>query len=147
MNSAQETGNGLNTAHHKRRGSLNISIAGGTPAQRSALRESLAALTDLRMEIAEISAPGQAPPQGDAVRILMICSTTTSTCGTKSCGHGSRAATGRKLRRWSAGVRRKQCASALSAGANEVLFMPVDPVDLARSLWTVSEINRSKADK
>jgi len=32
--------------------------------------------------------------------------------------------------------------SALGAGANEVLFMPVDPVDLARSLWTVSEINR-----
>jgi len=54
MNSAQENGNGLNTAHHKRRGSLNISVAGGTPEQRSALRESLAALTDLRMEMAEI---------------------------------------------------------------------------------------------
>jgi hypothetical protein len=36
MNSAQENGNGLNTAHHKRRGSLNISVAGGTPEQRSA---------------------------------------------------------------------------------------------------------------
>jgi pilus assembly protein CpaE len=33
--------------------------------------------------------------------------------------------------------------AALSAGANEVLFMPLDPVDLARSLWTVSEMNRS----
>jgi hypothetical protein len=37
MNSAQNNGNGngLNTAQHKRRGSLNISLAGGTPAQRS----------------------------------------------------------------------------------------------------------------
>ena len=76
MNSAQHNGNGngsgLNTAQHKRRGSLNISLAGGKPAQRTELRELLGALTDLRMDIAEIAAPGQAPPQGDAVRILMI---------------------------------------------------------------------------
>lgn len=52
MNSVQHNGNGLNTAQHNRRGSLNISLAGGTPA----LRELLTALTDLRMEIAEISA-------------------------------------------------------------------------------------------
>jgi pilus assembly protein CpaE len=142
MNSAQENGNGLNTAHHKRRGSLNISIAGGTPAQRSALRESLAALTDLRMEIAEISAPGQAPPQGDAVRILMILLDDDLDLWDE------------ELRPWIEGGNWSQITavvsrrtpeavrSALGAGANEVLFMPVDPVDLARSLWTVSEINR-----
>jgi hypothetical protein len=56
MNSVQHNGNGPNTAQHNRRGSLNISLAGGTPAQRTALRELLTALTDLRMEIAEISA-------------------------------------------------------------------------------------------
>src|SRR6476646_6991276 len=111
MNSAQENGNVLNTAHHKRRGSLNISIAGGTPAQRSALRESLAALTDLRMEMAEISAPGQAPPQGDAVRILMILLDDDLDLWDEELRHGLRAATGRKLRRWSAGVHRKQCAA------------------------------------
>ena len=72
MNSDQHNGNGLGTAHYRRRGSFNISLAGGSSAQRTALRESLAALTDLRIEMAEISAPGQAPPQSDAVRVLMI---------------------------------------------------------------------------
>ena len=63
--------------------------------------------------------------------------------GRVSCGRGS------ESRNWAqvtavirpAYARRRQCG-ALSAGANEVLFMPVDPVDLARSVWTVSEINR-----
>jgi pilus assembly protein CpaE len=144
MNSAQHNGNGngLNTAQHKRRGSLNISLAGGTPAQRTELRELLGALTDLRMDIAEIAAPGQAPPQGDAVRILMILLDEDLDLWDE------------ELRPWiesrnwaqvTAVISRRTpeaVRGALSAGANEVLFMPVDPVDLARSLWTVSEINR-----
>ena len=72
MNSGQQNGYVLNTAQLRRRGSLNISMAGGSPAQRTTLRESLAALTEPKMEVNEVSAPGQAPPQSDAVRILMI---------------------------------------------------------------------------
>src|SRR5271166_2687575 len=65
-------GNGLNAAQHRRRASLNISVAGGTPEQRTAVRESLATLTDLRMDVAEVLAPGQGPAQSDAFRILML---------------------------------------------------------------------------
>ena len=130
MNSAQHNGNGLNTAQPKRRGSLNISLAGGTPAHRTALRELLAALTDLRMEIAEIAAPGQAPPQGDAVRILMILLDDDLELWDEELrpwiesGNWSQV-TAVVSRRTPEAVR-----GALRAGANEVLFMPVDPVDL-----------------
>jgi Flp pilus assembly CpaE family ATPase len=144
MNSAHHNGNGNrpNTSQHRRRGSLNISLAGGTPAQRTALRELLSGLTDLRMEIVEISAPGQAPAQGDAVRILMILLDEDLDLWDE------------ELRPWidsgnwaqvTAVVSRRTpeaVRGALSAGANEVLFMPVDPVDLARSLWTMSGIHR-----
>ena len=142
MNSAQHNGNGLTTTQHRRRGSLNISLAGGTPAQRTALRESLAALTDLRMEIADISTPAQGPAQGDAVRILMIMLDEDTELWDE------------ELRPWvesgnwsqvTAVVGRRTAEAvrdALSAGANEVLFMPLDPLDLARSLWTVSETSR-----
>jgi hypothetical protein len=36
------------------------------------VRESLAALSDLGMEITEVLAPGREPAQSDAVRILML---------------------------------------------------------------------------
>jgi pilus assembly protein CpaE len=142
MNSVRHNGNGLTTAQHRRRGSLNISLAGGTPAQRTALRESLATLTDLRMDIAEISAPGQAPAQSDAVRILMILLDEDPDLWDEelrpwvASGDWSRV-TAVVTRRTPEAVRK-----ALGAGANEVLFMPLDPVDLARSLWTISETNR-----
>jgi len=143
MNSEQHNGNGVSTAQHRRRGSFNISLAGGTAAQRTALRESLAALTDLRIEAAEISAPGQAPPQSDAVRVLMILLDEDADMWEEELrpwvlSHNWSQVTAVVSRRTPEAVR-----SALSAGANEVLFMPLDPVDLARSLWTVSEINRS----
>ena len=142
MKSDQGNHNGLNTTHYVRRTSFSISLAGGTPAQRAALRESLAALTDLKLEIAEISAPGQAPPQSDMVRILMILLDEDSDLWEE------------ELRPWVLSPNWSQVTAvvtkrtpeavrgALSAGANEVLFMPLDPVDLARSLWTVSETNR-----
>ncbi|HVA40526.1 MAG TPA: cellulose synthase operon protein YhjQ/BcsQ [Candidatus Binataceae bacterium] len=142
MNSAQLSGNGLNSARHRRRSSLNISLAGGTPAQRTALRESLAALVGLRIEVGEISAPGQAPAQSDAVRILMILLDEDPDLWEE------------ELRPWLASRHWSQVTAvvtkrtpeavrgALSAGANDVLFMPLDPVDLARSLWKVSEANR-----
>jgi Flp pilus assembly CpaE family ATPase len=142
MNSVRHNGNGLSTVQHKRHSSLNISLAGGTRAQRTALHELLAALVDLRIEIAEISASGQAPAQGDAVRILMILLDEDLELWDEELrpwiesGNWSQV-TAVVSRRTPEAVR-----SALSAGANEVLFMPVDPVDLARSLWTVSETNR-----
>jgi pilus assembly protein CpaE len=143
MNSDQHNGNGLSTAHYRRRGSFNISLAGGSSAQRTALRESLAALTDLRIEMAEISAPGQAPPQSDAVRVLMIVLDEDVDMWEEELrpwvlSHNWSQVTAVVARRTPESVR-----AALSAGANEVLFMPLDPVDLARSLWTVSEMNRS----
>jgi pilus assembly protein CpaE len=142
MKSDQCGRDGFKASHYIRRTSFSISIAGGTPTQRTALRESLAALTDLKMEIAEISAPGQAPPQSDMVRILMILLDADSDLWEE------------ELRPWVQSPNWSQVTavigkrtpeavrSALSAGANEVLFMPLDPVDLARSLWTVREINR-----
>ena len=142
MSSIRHHGNGLTIASHRRQGSLNISLAGGTPAQRIALREALATLTDLRMDIAEISAPGQAPAQSDAVRILIVLLEETPDLWDE------------ELRPWiesgswshvTAVVTRRTpeaLREALNAGANEVLFMPLDPLDLARSLWTVSEANR-----
>jgi pilus assembly protein CpaE len=142
MKSVQGNHNGLNSTHYVRRTSFSISLAGGTPAQRAALRESLAALTDLKLEIAEISAPGQAPPQSDMVRILMILLDEDSDLWEEELrpwvlSPNWSQVTAVVTKRTPEGVR-----SALSAGANEVLFMPLDPVDLARSLWTVSETNR-----
>ncbi|HVB81444.1 MAG TPA: cellulose synthase operon protein YhjQ/BcsQ [Candidatus Binataceae bacterium] len=139
MNSAQHNGNRLKSVRHRRPSSLNVSLAGGLPAQRLALRESLAALTGLRIEVTEIWAPGQAPPRNDAVRILMILLDEDPDLWEE------------ELRPWIASRNWSQVTAvvtkrtpetvrgALSAGANEVLFMPFDPVDLARSLWTISE--------
>jgi pilus assembly protein CpaE len=142
MNSVRDNGGGLTTAQHRRRCSLNISLAGGTPEQRTALRESLTTLADLRMNIAEISAPGQAPAQSDAVRILIIVLDDDPDLWDEELrpwvesGNWSQV-TAVVGRRTPEAVR-----EALGAGANEVLFLPLDPVDLARSLWTVSEISR-----
>jgi pilus assembly protein CpaE len=143
MQSDQANHNGHRATHYVRRTSFSISLAGGTAAQRAALRESLAALTDLKLELAEISAPGQAPPQSDMVRILMILLDEDSDLWEE------------ELRPWVLSPNWSQVTavvakrtpeavrSALNAGANEVLFMPLDPVDLARSLWTVSGTNRT----
>ena len=143
VNTVPYHGNGLNTGQHRRRASLNISLAGGTPAQRTTVRESLAALTDLRMEIAEVASPAQGLAQTDAVRILMILLDEDPGLWDEELqpwvesGNWSQV-TAVVTKRTPEAVR-----GALSAGANEVLFMPLDPIDLARSLWTVSEINRS----
>jgi Flp pilus assembly CpaE family ATPase len=131
--------NGLNTAQHRRRGSLNISLAGGSAAQRATLRESLAALTEPRMQVGEVSAPGQAPPPSDAVRILMIILDDDPDLWEEDLhpwigSGGWFQVTAVTAKRTPGAVR-----SALRAGANEVLFMPLDPLDLARSLLKISE--------
>jgi pilus assembly protein CpaE len=131
--------NGLNTAQHRRHGSLNISLAGGSPAQRATLRESLAALTEPKMQIGEISAPGQAPPQSDAARILMIILDDDPDLWEEELrpwigSGGWFQVTAVTAKRTPEAVR-----SALRAGANEVLFMPLDALDLARSLLKISE--------
>jgi DNA-binding NarL/FixJ family response regulator len=131
--------NGLNTAQHRRRGSLNISLAGGSPAQRATLRESLAAQTEPRMQVGEVSAPGQAPPQSDAARILMIILDDDPDLREEDLrpwigSGGWSQVTVVTAKRTPEAVR-----SALRAGADEVLFMPLDPLDLACALLKISE--------
>ena len=143
MNSDHRNGNGFGIAHQRRRASLNISVAGGLPRQRISVRESLAALTDLRMEVAEVLAPGQAPAQSDAVRILMLLLGEDSESWDEELRPWVESGNWAQVTAVLANRTPEAVRSALSAGANEVLFMPLDPVDLARSLWTVSETNRS----
>jgi len=139
MNSSQHNGYVLSATQHRRRGSLNISLAGGSTAERATLRESLAALTEPKMEVHEISAPGQAPPRSDAVRILIIILEEDPEMWDQ------------ELRPWvesgawsqvTALIKKRTSDAvriALQAGANEVLFIPLDTVDLARSLLKISE--------
>jgi pilus assembly protein CpaE len=141
MNTGQQNGYVLNTAQFRRRGSLNISMAGGSPAERTTLRESLAALTEPKMEINEVSAPGQAPPQSDAVRILIIILDEDPELWDQELrswieSRGWSQVTALIKKRTPDAVR-----IALQAGANEVLFIPLDAVDLARSLLKISESN------
>jgi pilus assembly protein CpaE len=131
--------NGLNTAQHRRHGSLNISLAGGSPAQRTTLRESLAALTEPRMQVGEVSAAGQAPPQSDAVRILMIILDDEPDLWEEDLRPWIKSGGWLQVMAVTAKRTPEAVRSALRAGANEVLFLPLDPVDLARSLLKISE--------
>ena len=147
MNSAQHNGDGnddgFSAVQHRQQVSLNVSLAGGTPAQRAAVRESLAALTDLKIEITEVLAPGLAPPPGAGTRVLMILLDEDPELWDEELrpwvqsGNWSQV-TAVVSRRTPEAVR-----DALRAGAVEVLFMPLDPVDLARSLWTISGGSRN----
>lgn len=138
--------NGLNTAQHTRRGNLSVSLAGGSAAQRATMRESLAALSELKLEVGEISAPGQAPPQSAAVRILMIILDQEPDLWEEELrpwigSGGWFQVTAVTAKRTPEAVR-----AALRAGANEVLFMPLDPLDLARSLLKISESYRGAGE-
>ncbi len=131
--------NGLNTARHTRHGSLNISLAGGSPAQRATLRESLAALSAPQMQVGEISAPGQAPPHSDAVRILMIILDEEPDLWEEELRAWIKSGGWFQVAAVTAKRTPEAVRSALRAGANEVLFMPLDPLDLARALLKISE--------
>lgn len=139
MNSVQHNGYVLNTAQHRRRGNLNVSLTGGSSAERAAVRESLAALSEPKMKVNEISAPGQVPPHSDAIRVLIMILEEDPEMWDQ------------ELRPWietgewpqvTALIKQRTSDAvrvALQAGASEVLFMPLDAVDLARSLLKVSE--------
>src|SRR6202158_6010284 len=119
--------NGLTPAKHRRHGSLNISLAGGPPAQRATLRESLAALTEPRMQVGEVSAAGQAPPQSDAVRILMNILDDEPDLWEEDLRPWIKSGGWVQVMAVTAKRTPEAVRSALRAGANEVLFLPLDP--------------------
>jgi len=137
LDSAQD--NGFAPIQYKQRARLKVSVAGGTEAERAQVRDSLAALTDLKIEVAEALASAEPLPNDVAVRILMVVLGEDPELW------------GEELRQWTehqswalvaAAVARRSADAvrhALRAGANEVLFLPLDPVDLACSLLKVSE--------
>src|SRR5690348_42891 len=139
MSSARHNGNGLTSARHRRRSTLSISLAGGSASQRAAVREALAALTDLKMDVAEISAAGQAPAPSDAVRILMILLDEDSDLWDEELRPWIESGNWSQVTAVVAGRTSESVCKALRAGADEVLFMPLDPVDLVRALWAMGE--------
>jgi pilus assembly protein CpaE len=138
MNSAGHNGSAFSAARHGRRSKLSISLGGGTAAQRAELRHSLEAFTDLRMEVAEVMAPGQVPPQSDAVRVLMILLDDDHDLWDQEMKPWVESGNWSQVTAVACGRTPEAVRAALRAGADEVLFMPPDPIDLARSLWRVS---------
>ena len=101
------------------------------------------ALADLRMEVVEILAPGQALAQNDAVHILMLLLDEDPGLWDEELRPWVESGNWSQVTAVVTSRTPEAVRSALRAGANEVLFMPLDAVDLARSLWTLSESNRS----
>ncbi len=139
MNPAQSNGKLLSVARRQRRRNLALALAGGTVAERASLREALAALGSPRVEVNEISSPAQAPAQSDALGVLAIILGDDSELWD------------RELEPWATEARWVQTIAmvrqrtpdavraALQAGADEVLFLPADSVELARALLKISQ--------
>ncbi|HZO81174.1 MAG TPA: hypothetical protein VFB33_05720 [Candidatus Binataceae bacterium] len=141
-----DTAKSRNLVRHTRGGSFKVTLAGGSAEERAELRKALDALTELHVEVAELSVPParRTPPDGGGavVQVLMFVLGEDPELW------------GEELRSWIAvggwalvaAVLPKRSAEsvrqALRAGANEVLFLPLDPVDLARLLLKVSEEHR-----
>lgn len=141
-------GGGASVALRARGNKFEVTLAGGTDAQRSELRLALAELTELNIEVAELSvAPKALSPGGRAaVRVLAFILGEDPELW------------GEELRAWIArggwalviAVLDKEASAmmrqALRAGANEVLFFPIDSIDLARLLVKVSEAHHSSRE-
>ncbi len=144
MDTAQS--NSANLPHRARGSGLKVTLAGGSAAERADLRKALDAIVELRLEIVELAAPqrGRMAPDGagTAVEVLMFVLGEDAELW------------GEELRPWLGGgawalivavLTRRSAESvrqALRAGANEVLFLPLDAVDLERLLLKVSEEHR-----
>ncbi len=141
MKSAQSNASLLSVVRRQGRRNLTLALVGGTVAERAGLREALAALSSPRIEINEISAPAQAPAQSDALGVLAVILGDDSELWD------------RELEQWVSDARWIQTIAlvrqrtpdavraALQAGANEVLFLPADSVELARALLKISQTN------
>lgn len=126
-----------------------VTLSGGEAAERAELRKKLDALTELNLEIVEATTPprrAMLDGAGAMVHVLMFVLGEEPELW------------GEELRPWVAAggwalvvavLARRSAESvrqALRAGANEVLFLPLDPVDLARLLLKVSEENRGAGE-
>ena len=142
MKAAHFTGNVLSVVRRQGRRNLTLALAGGTVAERAALREALAALGSPRIEVNEISSPAQAPEQTDSLGVLAIILGDDADLWDQ------------ELESWTSDARWLQTIAlvrqrtpdavraALQAGADEVLFLPADSVELARALLKISQSNR-----
>lgn len=135
--------NGFSTSRRERRDSIRISLTGGSKAQRTELKEMVARLANLQLDVVELTSPPRSAPRNDStVHVLMFVVSEDHELWSE------------ELRPWLshdgwalviavvAARSAEAVRHALRAGANEVLFFPLDPVDMARSLLKVSEINR-----
>jgi Flp pilus assembly CpaE family ATPase len=140
MDTAQ-AGSANTMGRRPRSSGFRVTLTGGTAAERAELRKALAALTDLNVEVAELSIPPRAVSSdgGAMVDVLMfVLEEDPELWGEELrswIGQGGWALVVAVLAKRSAEFVRQ----ALRAGANEVLFLPLDPVDVARLLLKVSE--------
>lgn len=146
MNQAQH--NGFNSTRSKQRGTIKVLLTGGSEVERAELRNTLAAISELKIEVVESSTP----PIHGSLRAGSVVSVLMYVLGDDA------ELWGEELRPWiqqggwtlvTAVVAKRSTEAvrnALRAGANEVLFLPLDPVDLARSLLKLSETHSGAGD-
>ncbi len=141
--------NSANIPRRARGNSFKVTLTGGSDAERTELRKALDALTELNLEIVELATPPrrvQPDGAGGAVHVLMfVLGEDPELWGEELrpwIAVGGWALVAAVLSRRSAEFVRQ----ALRAGAKEVLFLPLDPVDLARLLLKVSEEHRGAGE-
>lgn len=146
MDTSQPSGDNL--PRHLRSRGFRVTLTGGSGADRAELRRALGALTDLNIEVAELSAPPGSMPSDDGATLQVLMSVVgedPDLWGEELrpwIGQGGWALVVAVLSKRSAELVRQ----ALRAGATEVLFLPLDPIDLARLLLKVSEEHRGAGE-
>ena len=108
-------------------------------AERRTLREALATLSEPKMQIGEISAPGQTLPHSDAAHILVIILDGEPDLWEEELHPWIESGGWFQVAAVIAKRTPEAVRSALRAGANEVLFMPLESLDLARALLKFSQ--------
>jgi pilus assembly protein CpaE len=131
--------NGFSAARREMRRALGISLAGGSADDRMALRGALAAMGDFRMEIGEVSAPGQASPRDDAVHVLILILDGDPDLWEHELGPWAESGAWPQVMALVRHHTPQAVRAALRAGASEVLFMPPDAADLARFFLKIAE--------
>jgi pilus assembly protein CpaE len=130
---------GFSAMRRELRRNLAISLAGGSAEEQIALRSALAALDDFRMVVGEVSAPGQTPPHDDALRVLILILDSDAVLWQQELGPWVESGAWEQVIALARHRTPEAVRAALSAGASEVLFMPPDAVDLARSLLKICD--------
>ena len=142
MNSAVR--DGVNAVRRERRRMLGISLAGGSAEERVALRAALGAMGDFRMEIGEVSAPGQVPPRDDSVHVLILILDGDPDLWEHELGPWVNSGAWPQVMALVRHHTPEAVRAALGAGATEVLFMPPDAADFARSFLKIAEGHQSQ---